>query len=139
MNLRVANFAFIFALLPLFAFVSCVEKKTNDPVESYTYWAGAPPQKDVKVIHGKYWQSAHWTREYILYMELQVPRYWMNQFVYQNNLVKSNNEPPLPSDAPSWFMPGKNAQIYLKKGFDEGSFYCEDTLANKMFIYEIQL
>jgi hypothetical protein len=43
---------------------SCQEKNTNDPVKAYTYRAGQPPTADIKPINGRYWESAHFSKEY---------------------------------------------------------------------------
>jgi hypothetical protein len=45
-------------------------KKSIKAEKCYMLWTGEKPYKDVKVIHGKYWQSVHFTREYIVYLEL---------------------------------------------------------------------
>lgn len=124
--------------LAALCFSSCSEIKTNDPDQSYKYWSGSLPPASVKVIHGTYWQSAHWSKEYILYLELQAPTDWMSQFNAQNNL-KTTDDAALPSDAPSWFVPGKTGKIFKRAGDDQGSYYFEDSSARKIFIYEIQL
>jgi hypothetical protein len=139
MNVLAPTKILVIGILAACCFTSCSEKKTNDPIKSYKYWSGSEPPSNVKVIHGKYWQSAHWTKEYILYMELQAPRFWIDQFIIQNNLVKDSNDPALPSDAPNWFKPNKNSQVFKQKGYSEGSLVFEDTAADRMFLYEIQL
>lgn len=48
--------------------VGCFEKSTTDPVKTYQYWAGEKPGKEVQVLNGRYWESAHWTKEYIMYL-----------------------------------------------------------------------
>jgi hypothetical protein len=128
----------IMGSLTALCFSSCSEIKTNDPVQSYKYWAGSLPPSNVKVIHGKYWQSAHWSKEYIMYLELEAPTNWINQFNIQNNL-KPADDAALPSDAPSWFKPSKTVRVFKQAGSDQGSRYFEDPLAGKMFVYEVQL
>jgi hypothetical protein len=61
------NALFILGTVIVVGFDSCTEKKTNDPIESYKLWAGDVPPKNANIIHGNYWQSAHWPKEYILY------------------------------------------------------------------------
>jgi hypothetical protein len=128
----------IMGSLTALCFSSCREMKTNDPVQSYKHWSGSLPPSGVKVIHGAYWQSAHWSKEYILYLELQTPTDWMSQFNSQNNL-KATNDAAMPSDAPSWFSPGEGAKIFKRIGDDQGSCYFEILSTGKIFIYEIQL
>lgn len=122
-----------------FYFGSCTEKKTTDPIESYKLWAGDVPPGNVNVVHGNYWQSANWSKEYILYMELKAPLAWLSEFIKQNNLVETNVDPVLPSDVPTWFSPGKSFKVLMQKNSGGGSAYFEDTVNGKMFIYEIQL
>jgi hypothetical protein len=120
-------------------FGSCKEKKTDDPTKTYKFWSGGPPQKDIEVIHGKYWQSAQWSKEYIMYLEVKAPSSWRKQFIKQNNLVEIKESKNVPSDAPSWFSPGKNFRTWVPAAISQGSVYYEDTLTGKLFIYEIQL
>ncbi|HEV3326408.1 MAG TPA: hypothetical protein VG052_12410 [Puia sp.] len=121
------------------AFVSCTEKKTEDPIEAYKYWAGELPAGNIKVARGKYWQSAHWSREYILYLELTAPPEWRTRFITQNKLAETKQEYALPSDAPDWFKPGKGFRTLAPAAPDQGSVYYEDSVTGEMFIYEIQL
>ena len=139
MNLFAPGKLLIWGLLASFCFSSCSEKKTTDPVKSYEYWSGSKPPSSVKVIHGKYWQSAHFTKEFILYMELRAPRFWIDQFIIQNKLIEDSGHAAPPPDAPIWFHPNKNFQVFKQKEFSEGSLVFEDTAAGRMFLYEIQL
>lgn len=139
MKFSLVNEVFLFGNVAIICFGACGEKITSDPIESYKNWAGELPPKNVKIIHGKYWQSAHLSKEYILYLELQAPSSWRAHFLEQNNLVKATDSIGLPSDAPVWFTPEKNCRILKQKGPDQGSVYYEDTLTGKMFIYEVQL
>ena len=129
------NILLIFTLISL---VSCTEKNTNDPIATYKLWAGEAP-KDVQVINGKYWQSSHWTKEYIMYLELKASPLWMNEFIKQNNLVESKERMAIPFDAPVWFKPNDSFKSLKQSEYGQGSAYFEDTLNGKMFIYEIQL
>jgi len=122
-----------------FLFGSCKERKTEDPIETYKFWSGEPAPKDITVMHGKYWQSAHWSKEYIMYLEVKASPSWRMQFIKQNNLIETKESPDTPSDAPSWFSPGKNFRTWVPAGVNQGSVYYADTLTGKMFIYEIQL
>jgi hypothetical protein len=126
-------------LLVMFSLISCFEKNTEDPIESYKFWAGEKPSKDVKVIHGKYWQSGHFTKEYIMYLELNASSNWINELIRQNNLIPDTTKVILPGDAPSWFVPKKSQKAYIHSGFDQGSIYFIDSLNRHLLIYEIQL
>ena len=122
----------------LATYAGCKEKNTDDPIKTYTFWSGESPPKDVQPIHGKYCQSSHWSKEYIMYMEVKATPLWLNEFIKQNNLVEIKNVEGLPSDAPSWFQPAKNSIIFTRSN-GQGSLYYDDSLKGKMFIYEIQL
>jgi hypothetical protein len=118
--------------------VTCTEKKTNDPIETYKLWAGEVP-KDVQVVNGKYWQSSHWTKEYIMYLELKTSPLWINEFNGQNNLVESKEQTDIPPDAPVWFKPTKRFKSLRQSEPSQGSVYFEDMISGTMYIYEIQL
>ncbi len=129
----------VLSLLAVFSIGGCQEKNTKDAIKTYTYWAGEPPSKEVQPMHGKYWQSYHWSKEYIMYLELQSSSIWINEFIRQNNLVEKKEIENLPPDAPLWFKPGKNFLMFKHSGYDNGSACYIDSAGGKMFIYEIQL
>jgi hypothetical protein len=117
----------------------CIERKSENPTECYHLWSGEEPPSDIKVLHAKYWQSSHWTKEYILYMELTAPLKWRKNFIEQNHLVRDSTTWIAPSNAPYWFMPKTNYLKWRLYQSDEGSKYFEDTITGEMFLYEIQL
>jgi hypothetical protein len=121
--------------------ISCREKNTQDPLEAYKYWSGGDKlPKDVRIIHGKYWGSAHWSKEYIMYLELKAPSKWKDEFIKQNNLVYKKDTAIIPEqDAPLWFKPSPTYKVYVPSGFSEGSVVYNDSVSERMFIYEIQL
>jgi hypothetical protein len=120
---------------------SCREHKTRNPLEVYQLWSGNNNlPRGVHLIHGYYWQSAHWSKEYIMYLELKAPAFWRDQFIKQNNLVyKKDTTIGLEQDAPIWFTPTTTYKIFIPSGFNEGSVYYNDSVSDRMFIYEIQL
>lgn len=131
----------LFTILPiLFLLASCMEIRTTDPNESYKYWSGSNPSDNLKILNGQYWQSAHWTKEYILYLKLKPTEIWWNELLKQNQLIIDKGDWTKPNDSPNWFNPPNNSIIYKRKDdFDQGSRYLEDTLNNEFYIYEIQL
>lgn len=118
--------------------VGCSERTTDDPIESYRLWSGRTPSTDVNVIHGRYWKSAHFTKEYILYMELKVSPKWRDEYLRQNALVQAEDKWVCPQDAPSWFKPPQNYRIWRLPQPYQRSRVFEDGMGH-MFIYEIQL
>jgi len=122
-----------------FVQTSCHRKRSENPREVYSLWAGEAPPKDVKVLKGRYWQSAHFTKEYIVYMELIAPREWMQAFIEQNKLKIENHDRETPIDAPDWFKPPGDHIVWTPSGFSQGSKYFIDSAYTHMFLYEIQL
>lgn len=119
----------------------CREKNTQNPSEVYNLWSGGEkPPKVVHLIHGKYWQSAHWSKEYIMYLELEAPSKWRQDFVKDNKLVyKKDTVIQLYDDAPVWFKPTPAFKVYTPSGFSQGSAIFEDSISGRMFIVDIQL
>ena len=119
---------------------SCSEIKTDNPQETYKYWSGTNSPSDLKLLNGQYWQSAHWTKEYIMYLELKPSDKWWSDFLEQNYISVDNGDWTIPDDAPTWFKPSENSIRYGgDSDFDQGSRYFKDTLTGVCYIYEIQL
>ena len=118
---------------------ACSERRSDDPIQSYRLWSGQAPAKDVNVVHGKYWQSAHWTKEYILYLELEVPPEWRNEFIRQNELVEADSQWASPADVPGWFDPPETFRVWKSSKLNRDSRVFEDSTTGHMFIYDIQL
>lgn len=126
-------------LLLLSTISGCIERKTQNPIEAYTFWSGQTPSNDVKVLHGSYWQSSHWSTEYITYLHLKASPNWREEFIKRNDLIETTNIIVLPSDAPQCFKAGKHYRTWTNRQFSQGSVYYEDTLKGDFLIYEIQL
>jgi len=118
---------------------SCHRKRSEIPGEVYRLWAGEAPPNNVKVLKGKYWQSAHFTKEYIVYMELIAPSQWVQQFIEQNKLKEETEDKEIPVDAPEWFKPPPEDILWTPSGFRQGSKYFIDSSNTHMFLYEVQL
>jgi len=127
-------------LLTIFLLTSCSEKKTENPEETYKYWAGTNPPTNLELLNGEYWQSAHWTKEYIMYLKFKPTKDWWEDFLKQNFITIDKQDWTMPSDAPSWFNPSVNSVRYGGSGdFDQGSRYFYDATTGISYIYEIQL
>jgi hypothetical protein len=118
---------------------SCSPKTSENPSEVYQLWAGEKPSKNLKVLHGKYWQSGHFTKEYIMFMELRAPNDWIQEFIVQNKLKPATEPIALPSDTPLWFKPTSAYKIWEPSDFSQGSAYYVDSLNGQIMIYEIEL
>jgi hypothetical protein len=129
----------IILTLSLLFLVGCSEIRTDDPTDSYNYWAGVKPTNDIKVLKGRYWQSAHWTREYILYLKFKATNKWWDEFVKQNQLQIDNKNWNKSSDSPDWFQVADNIEIYKHADDFNNSRYFRDSVTGECYIYEIQL
>ncbi|CAA6824281.1 MAG: Unknown protein [uncultured Aureispira sp.] len=105
--------------------------------ETFQYWAGAAPWEGIEVLNGQYWSSAHWSKEYILYMEVNVPVKMALDFIKDNRLKITADEVKFPEDAPDWFQPLSSFKEY--EAGSQGSKYFINTATGHMFIYEVQL
>jgi hypothetical protein len=123
----------------LFFFTSSCSVKCDDPKESFEYWTGESPPKDMKVIQARYWQSAHWTREYITYLILKPTNIWWSEFIKQNSLVPITTDWNPPTDTPKWFNPPKHCLKWATGDDFQGSRYFQDSLTGVCYVYEIQL
>lgn len=131
---------FIVLLLTIFALTSCMETKTSNAKDTFKYWAGANPTADLELLNGQYWQSAHWTKEYIMYLKFKPTNIWWDEFLNQNLISVDKDNWTIPSDAPTWFKPSENSVRYGGgDDFDQGSRYFRDTKTGICYIYEIQL
>ena len=126
--------------LTMLTLSSCSEINTTNPKETYKYWTGTNSSSDIELLSGQYWQSAHWTREYILYLEFKPSEKWWQEFLEENNISVDKSDWVKPTDALTWFNPSKNSIRFGGNiDFDQGSRYFKDTLTGVCYIYEIQL
>lgn len=129
----------VFALILLVLFSGCSEVNTTDPQKIYQYWSGTKPPKEIILIHGQYWQSAHWSKEYIMFLQYEATENWWAEFVQINSMVITKEKTSPSEDAPEWFKPSKNAIVYKSAGeFDQGSRYFWEPDKKMVFAYEIQ-
>ena len=84
----------------------------DDPKNWYRAFGEEQPS-EVTVIHSKYWNSAHWTEEYMYFFEVRATPEWRDAFLRRRELqpvppseVRSFRSPDPPSDiTPDWFAP----------------------------------
>lgn len=89
-------------------FSGCIGFSTNNPQEAFKYWTRQGlPENHVKVLKGQYWQSGHFTLEYIVYLKLIVSEEWKQELIKLNSLEIDTISSALPtytfSDVPDWF------------------------------------
>ena len=112
----------IFILSIILTFISCEGFiRTNDPVESYKYWAGDEPPKEINLINGEYLQTPHFTLEYQLFLQFKSNGDWFNEFIKYNNLKIDtiNNDWKSGLELPKWFNPSKDFIKYSRNQHDE--------------------
>ena len=136
---RTRHFMYLSLAFLTLILISCMEKRTTNPQETYKYWAGNNPPNDLELIKGQYWESAHWTKEYIMFMKIKPTTEWWNEFIKQNQLLLNKGKWTIPSEAPDWFNPTKNTIKYNSSDIMNQSIYLRDTLTGVCFIYESQL
>ena len=139
---------YIFLLFFTVILTSCMEINSENPKEIFELWTGNELPKEIKLVNGKYWQSAHWTKEYEVYAEIKSTETWWNDFKNNNELnnfksslnndieekfFKNKNEEIIKQ--PNWFKPEKNSEIYIK---GSSEYFCNPK-TKILFIHEIQL
>lgn len=140
MRINIVKIKTLILILSILSLSSCSEINTNNAKETYKYWSGGDAPSDLELIKGQYWQSSHWTKEYIMYLELKPSESWWNEFLKQNNISFDRADWTKPTDAPIWFNPSENSiRFGGNTDFDQGSRYFKDTLTGVCYIYEIQL
>jgi hypothetical protein len=129
----------IFALT--FFWTSCMEKRTQDALKTYKYWSGGEePPIDVHVAQGQYWQSAHWSKEYEIYLEIFAPPYWAEELIRQNELVldgRTYDHSSSIQETPQWFRPDGQFELYGGRGGSTLLYW--DRKNGHLLFYEIQL
>ena len=139
---------YIFLLFFTVILTSCMEINSENPKEIFELWTGNELPKEIKLVNGKYWQSAHWTKEYEVYAEIKSTETWWNDFKNNNELnnfksslnndieekfFKNKNEEIIKQL--NWFKPEKNSEIYIK---GSSEYFCNPK-TKILFIHEIQL
>lgn len=117
---------------------ACFEKRTTNPLKAYRYWFDEDPGKDVRLPHARYWQSAHWSKEYELYLQFSASPAWRSAFTTQHHF-HIDTVFSLPTDKPAWFVPGQHDKIWKPAGNFSSSFLLEDTVTGRLLLYDLQL
>lgn len=129
-------------LIQLIIFSGCSDKDVRNPKEAYSYWIKSDMNSKVEVVNGKYWESSHFSHEYIIYLELKIDSYWWTKFSKENELVIDTyqNESFYNNDFPKWFKPSKEFVAYKSNtDSDQESMYFYNKKTQSVFIYKIQL
>jgi len=129
----------IYVLVVFLALSSCNEINTTDNEEAFENWIGVKSGSEVEVLQTKYWQSAHWTKEYIAFIKIKPSDEWWSQFIEQNGLMLDTSKWIRPSEKPKWFAPSRSSKSYSLDDDYSNSRYFHDSLTGVCYIYEIQL
>lgn len=103
-------------------------------LETFRYWAEGEPGSSTEVLNGQYWSSSHFTKEYIMYLELRSS--WAKDFPTENGLQRAVGPLEIPKDAPDWFSPSEDYDVWIGS---QGSLYFIDPNSGHMFFHEVQL
>jgi hypothetical protein len=116
--------------------VGCFEKNTDDAKKAYKYWSGEKPPPNLRVINGHYWESAHWSTECVLYLEINAPQQWIEELMRTQNLEPSeeNIHEMLYDNKPLWFKPNSRFKIYSPKGGLQNFTLYKDSTSGHIFI-----
>jgi hypothetical protein len=122
-----------------FILASC-SKSTQDPQEAFQYWTGQKAPKEIELIKGKYYQSPHFSLEYVLFLKFKSDQRFFNEYVKYNKLEIDTvgNDWSRFTDLPEWFKVDKNYLIYAKDQNDEfeRSRYFINPKTGICYIYE---
>lgn len=137
----------IFYCIILLFLCNCSEKNTENKDEIFELWTSQKAPENISVIKGKYWESAHWSKEYEIFIQIRSDKKWWNEFKNINNLEQyktnfneeiENNFYTNPQkriiEQPNWFIPNKKSEIYIKGS----SEYFWDPKSETIFIHELQ-
>ena len=100
---------YIFLLFFTVLLTSCMEINSENPKEIFELWTGNELPKEIKLVNGKYWQSAHWTKEYEVYAEIKSTETWWNDF--KNNNELNNFKSSLNNDIEEKFFKNKKKKL----------------------------
>lgn len=109
------------------------------PHTCFNRWAGYDAPADIKVLHGRYWESAHWTREYIVHLDMEWPKEYVANYISDNHLTPIDSMPPLGADTPEWFAPSPSMRSWSTGAGGNFTVFLEDTLTRRVLLFERQL
>ena len=135
--------------LSVILLTSCSEINTSEPKEVYSHWTNGGEPNGLELLKGEYWQSGHWTKEYVMYLKVKPTKDWWTKYKEINGFeghrideIGVSKSEIFKIDAPDWikkpdwFSPDLDSEVYGQFG---GSKYFWDAGSETLFIYEIQL
>lgn len=140
----------VFILLISLALTGCHQSGewTDDPQNLTRAW-GKSGSKGLRAVHSTYWRSAHFTREEVLYFQLEPTAGLKEAFIQANGLVSVDATSALAAEfcrsRPAWFAPARPSS-YAAWGpaasvSHEPSHILlpEDRVSGHLFVYACQL
>lgn len=112
----------------IFFLSGCSSIKTQDAEETYKYWSGNKPPKEIQLINGQYYQSPHFSLEYEMFLKFKSEPNWFQEFIKQNKLEIDTTKHDWTrwTKLPEWFKPDENYLIYAKdqnNEFDRSRYF----------------
>src|SRR5687767_3105717 len=74
------KYSMCFLSIILILMTGCDEIKTSEPEEVYFHWTNGASPDGLELLDGEYWQSAHWTKEYVMYLKLKPSKEWWRKY-----------------------------------------------------------
>ena len=100
--------------------------------------------KDLSMVHSYYWESNHFTHEYIYFFEVKASNQWVDEFLKKRKVVQVSPEKArrfeiLYDETPDWFVPGSvgNYNVWDRPGY-YGSIWINKTNGH-LYFYGVQV
>ena len=119
------------------------------PEEVYSHWTNGAEPDGLELLKGEYWQSGHWTKEYVMYLKAKPTKDWWHKYKEINgfegrrideiDVSKSEIfkiDAPDWLEKPDWFSPDSKSEVYGQFGGSKYFWNAEDGI---LYIYEFQL
>ncbi|MBK7298648.1 MAG: hypothetical protein IPI91_19360 [Flavobacteriales bacterium] len=100
-------------------------------LQTYRYWADSDPTlRKSRGVERTILVIGSFHQEYIMYLEMKT--IWAMEFAVENRLHRATTEPALPENAPVWFDPPRNFEVWTGS---QGSLYFIDPESGHICTY----
>lgn len=115
---------------------SCWATKTDDADKAFSYWARqSPDHKKVTPIRGQYWQSPHFTLEYVAYLQLVIEPEWKKELLELNEMYTDSTKFYRTENTPVWFLPPDSSILYKTK-LQQSLYIWVDCTSDTIWVYD---
>jgi len=130
----------VITVILILALSGCREKNTSDPETAFKYWSGNTAPSELHLRKAKYWESSHWTKEYVIYLELEPDVELWNDYIKSNSLSINDRKWVKQKGTPTWFNPPSNSTSWSSmNALGQGTRFFKDENSGVCWIYDIQL